>query len=82
MNLSLTNRLPNYYLLSSQESSVPHCYTFLKKQQYVIDVNSLLRDNRGFLPTMYSQDGLHPDISGKKVIADAVIRFLRTFDKI
>lgn len=56
--------------------------TFLKKQQYVIDVNPLLRDDRGFLPTMYSQDGLHPDISGKKVIADAVIKFLRTFDRI
>ncbi|WP_378952621.1 SGNH/GDSL hydrolase family protein [Pelosinus sp. sgz500959] len=54
--------------------------TFLKEQQYVIDVNPLLSDNRGFLPTMYSQDGLHPDISGKKVIADAVIRFLLTFD--
>lgn len=54
--------------------------TFLKKQQYVIDITPLLSDNRSFLPAMYSQDGLHPDISGKKVIADAVIRFLRTFD--
>lgn len=54
---------------------------FLKEQQYVIDINPLLSDNRGFLSTMYSQDGLHPDISGKKVIADAVIRFLRTFDR-
>lgn len=56
--------------------------TFLKKQQYVIDVNPLLSDNRGFLPTMYSQDGLHPDISGKKVMADAVIRFLHSVDRI
>lgn len=55
---------------------------FLKTQQYVIDINPLLRDNRGYLPTMYSQDGLHPDISAKKVMADAVIKFLRTFDKI
>jgi lysophospholipase L1-like esterase len=51
---------------------------FLKKQHYVIDINSLLRDKEGFLPIMYSQDGLHPDISGKKVIADAIIRFLPT----
>jgi len=56
--------------------------TFLKKQQYVIDVNPLLSDNRGFLPTMYSQDGLHPDISGKKVMADAVMKFLLAFDRI
>lgn len=55
---------------------------FLRKQQYVIDVNPLLSDNRGFLPPMYSQDGLHPDISGKKVMADAVSAFLRTFDRI
>lgn len=55
---------------------------FLRKQQYVIDINPLLRDNEGVLPPMYSQDGLHPDISGKKVIADAVSKFLRTFNGI
>lgn len=54
--------------------------TFLKKQPYVIDINPLLSDDKGFLPTKYSQDGVHPDISGKKVIAEAVINFLRTFD--
>ncbi|MDU2063242.1 MAG: GDSL-type esterase/lipase family protein [Sporomusaceae bacterium] len=54
---------------------------FLKKQQYVIDINPLLSDNNGILPVRYSQDGLHPDISGKKVIANAVIKFLRTFDE-
>jgi len=51
--------------------------TFLKKQPYAIDINPLLSDNNGLLPTMYSQDGLHPDISGKKVIANAVVKFLR-----
>lgn len=56
--------------------------TFLKKQQYVIDINPALSDNSGLLPTMYSQDGLHPDISGKKLMADAVNRFLLTFDRI
>lgn len=56
--------------------------TFLKKQQYVVDISPLLSDNKGFLSTTYSQDGLHPDISGKKVMAEAVIGFLRTFDKI
>jgi lysophospholipase L1-like esterase len=53
---------------------------FLKKQPYVVDINSLLSDERGYLPIMYSQDGLHPDISGKKVMAAAVMAFLRTFD--
>ncbi|MBP2629205.1 MAG: hypothetical protein H6Q68_3916 [Firmicutes bacterium] len=55
---------------------------FLKSQQYVIDVNPLLSDNNGFLPPIYSQDGLHPDISGKKIMADAIIRFFHTFDRI
>ncbi|MEN6567107.1 MAG: GDSL-type esterase/lipase family protein [Veillonellales bacterium] len=55
--------------------------TFLRKQPYVIDINPLLSDQRGYLPVIYSQDGLHPDISGKKVIADAVIKFLYTFDR-
>lgn len=55
--------------------------SFLRKRQYVIDINPLLSDNRGYLPTMYSQDGLHPDITGKRVIADAVNKFLHTFDR-
>jgi lysophospholipase L1-like esterase len=55
---------------------------FLKTQQNVVDINPLLSDNKGYLPIMYAQDGLHPDISGKKVMADAVIRFLRTSGKI
>lgn len=55
---------------------------FLKEQPYVIDINPLLSDHNGILPVMYSQDGIHPDISGKKVMADAVMQFLRTFDGI
>lgn len=64
------------------QSQIDMVNTFLKKQSYVIDVNPLLRDDRGFLAVSYSQDGLHPDISGKKVIADAVLKFLHTFNKI
>ena len=63
--------------LNDWQSQTAIVNTFLKKQPYVIDINPLLSDNKGFLPTMYSQDGLHPDISGKKVIANAVITFLR-----
>lgn len=54
---------------------------FLKQQKYVVDINPLLRDNNGCLPVKYAQDGLHPDISGKKVMADAIMKFLRTFDR-
>jgi len=82
INPNRIERVFNKPSANDWQSQTDMVNTFLKKQQYVIDVNLLLRDNEGFLPTMYSQDGLHPDISGKKIIADAVIRFLRTFDRI
>ncbi|MPL68027.1 hypothetical protein SDC9_13731 [bioreactor metagenome] len=49
---------------------------FLRTQEYVIDIYPVLADENGLLPVKYAQDGLHPDISGKKVIAAQVNEFL------
>ncbi|MPM18989.1 hypothetical protein SDC9_65407 [bioreactor metagenome] len=49
---------------------------FIKTQPYVIDIYSALADENGILPVKYAQDGLHPDISGKRIIAGRVLEFL------
>jgi lysophospholipase L1-like esterase len=49
---------------------------FLRTQPYVVDIYSALVDEKGILPVKYAQDGLHPDISGKKVIAGQIMGFL------
>lgn len=50
---------------------------FLRMQRYVIDIYPALADENGLLPDKYAQDGLHPDISGKKIIAEKILDFLR-----
>lgn len=50
---------------------------FLKTQPYVIDIYPALADENGILPVKYAQDGLHPDISGKKIMARQIIEFLK-----
>ncbi|EIW20224.1 Lysophospholipase L1 [Pelosinus fermentans] len=50
---------------------------FIRNQSYAIEIYSLLADEDGILPVKYAQDGLHPDISGKKVMADSIKNFLK-----
>jgi lysophospholipase L1-like esterase len=50
---------------------------FIRNQPYAIEIYSLLADENGILPVKYAQDGLHPDISGKKIMADSIKSFLK-----
>lgn len=51
--------------------------SFVKTQRYFIDIYPALADRNGYLPAKYAQDGLHPDIAGKKLIAAAINKFLQ-----
>jgi len=50
---------------------------FIKTQPDFVDIYTVLADDRGLLPVKYSQDGLHPDISGKKEIGKAIKEYLK-----
>lgn len=50
---------------------------FIRDQPNAIEIYSLLVDENGLLPVKYAQDGLHPDISGKKIMADSIKAFLK-----
>ena len=49
---------------------------FIRNQPNAIEIYSLLADEQGLLPVEYAEDGLHPDISGKKIMARSVNAFL------
>jgi len=49
---------------------------FIRNQPNAVEIYSLLVDEKGFLPIKYAEDGLHPDISGKKIMATSITDFL------
>lgn len=51
---------------------------FIRNQPNAIETYSLLADEDGILPVKYAEDGLHPDISGKKIMALSINTFLKT----
>ncbi|MBC8014300.1 MAG: GDSL family lipase [Sporomusaceae bacterium] len=50
---------------------------FIRNQPNAIETYSLLADENGILPVKYAEDGLHPDISGKKIMARSIQAFLK-----
>ncbi|WP_378954595.1 GDSL-type esterase/lipase family protein [Pelosinus sp. sgz500959] len=50
---------------------------FIRNQPNAIETYSLLVDQNGILPVEYAEDGLHPDISGKKIMAGSINAFLK-----
>jgi len=51
---------------------------FIRNQPNAIEIYSLVVDENGTLPVKYAQDGLHLDISGKKIMAGSIKAFLKT----
>ena len=49
---------------------------WLRAQPYAVDVTPGLTDGRGWLRADYTTDGLHPDQQGKKLIGEAISRYL------
>ena len=45
---------------------------FIKKQRYYIDLDPQLSDENKELPDYYGLDGMHPDIEGKKLMAQII----------
>ena len=51
---------------------------FIRNQPNAIEIYSLVVDENGNLPVKYAEDGLHLDISGKKIMARSIKAFLRS----
>lgn len=77
VNPERIQRVFNQPTASNWQDELQKVNSFIKTQPYAIDIYPALVDADGCLPVKYSQDGLHPDISGKKVIAAAMNTFLQ-----
>lgn len=77
MNPERIQRVFNQQTAENWQEELMKVNAFLKTQPNVIDIYASLADNKGLLPVTYAEDGLHPDISGKKVIARCVNDFLK-----
>lgn len=51
---------------------------WIMAQPYAIDVTTVLSDGTGRLEDIYTTDGLHPDVVGKRYIGQEVSRYLLT----
>ena len=49
---------------------------WVKKQPYSVDVASALADERGWLRSDYTTDGLHPDYLAKKSMGEKIGQYL------
>jgi lysophospholipase L1-like esterase len=61
------------------ESTAPHWQEelavvnqFIRQQEHYIDIEPFLSNQFGLLPERYAIDGLHPDIEGKKIMAQII----------
>ncbi|MBP2636988.1 MAG: hypothetical protein H6Q72_2895 [Firmicutes bacterium] len=50
---------------------------FIKQQPDYVDIYSPVVDEQGLLPVKYAQDGLHLDISGKRIIGQKVSDYIK-----
>ena len=51
---------------------------WVKKQPYSVDVASALADERGWLRSDYTTDGLHPDYLAKKSMGEKIGQYLES----
>ena len=79
VNPNRIERVFNQPTADNWQAELQQVNTYVKRQPYYVDIYASLADEQGLLPVKYAQDGLHPDISGKKVMARAVQAFLKKY---
>lgn len=79
VNPERIERVFNQPTADNWQAELKQVNAYVKRQPYYVDVYASLTDEQGLLPVKYAQDGLHPDISGKKVMARAVQAFLKKY---
>ncbi|WP_312561216.1 GDSL-type esterase/lipase family protein [Anaerospora sp.] len=79
VNPERIERVFNQPTADNWQTELQQVNAYVKRQPYYVDIYAGLADERGLLPVRYAQDGLHPDISGKKVMARAVQSFVKKY---
>lgn len=77
MNPERIQRVFNYSIAKGWKNELGKVNYFIRRQPNFVETYLYLADEEGFLVAEYGEDGLHPDISGKKIIADSINAFLQ-----
>ncbi|WP_371371797.1 GDSL-type esterase/lipase family protein [Sporomusa aerivorans] len=78
LNPERIQRVFNQPTADNWQQELKKVNAFIKTQPDYIDVYAALVDDKGLLPVKYAQDGLHPDIAGKKVMAREVNAYINS----
>lgn len=79
LNPERIKRVFNQETAENWQQELAKVNAFIKRQPDYIDIYTVLVDENGLLPVKYSQDGLHPDIAGKRVMGYTVDAYIRNF---
>lgn len=77
VNPERIQRVFNQSTVEDWQTELQKVNAYLKLQPNMVDIYPFLVDRQGILPVKYAEDGLHPDISGKKIMARAINVFLK-----
>lgn len=77
INPERIKRVFNEPTADNWRSEMEKVNNFIRNQPNAIETYALLANERGELPVEYGQDGLHPDISGKRIMAQSINAFLK-----
>ncbi len=76
MNPERIQRVFNQPTAANWQQELKKVNAYIKTLPNYIDIYSVLADDRGLMPVKYAQDGLHPDIAGKKIMAGKVSEYI------
>ena len=77
INPERIQRVFNEPTVSNWKTELAKVNAFIKNQPDYVDIYPSLVDEQGLLPVKYAQDGLHLDISGKKIIGRKVSDYIK-----
>ncbi|WP_245867642.1 hypothetical protein SPSIL_013210 [Sporomusa silvacetica DSM 10669] len=77
INPDRIQRVFNEETIPNWKTELAKVNAFIKKQPDYVDIYPSLVDEQGLLPVKYAQDGLHLDISGKKIIGHKVSDYIK-----
>ncbi len=77
INPERIERVFNEQTATNWQTELAKVNEFIRLQPDSVDIYPLLADEQGLLPINYAQDGLHLDISGKKIIGREVSDYIK-----
>lgn len=77
VNPERIQRVFNEPTAANWQTELAEVNNFIRSQPLYIDIYPALADANGILPVEYAEDGLHPDIAGKRIMGRTINSFLK-----